>query len=281
MKTILVLTDFSISADYTADYALALAQQMETNLLLCNIFERPADEAVPDHKTWPRQACEENSIHDLGALMARLKTKQDKEPVGSAYKPEINQCSIDSSVEKELGAMIIKHEVSLAIISAHTHHNFGGLFQKNHAWEIINRASFPVLVIPYQTRFKPFRQISFATAMYNSDIEVLQSVAKIAQNSNSELLITYVTQKPQGQHALQRFFNQMPFNITYPKISYNTIKADNVVRFLKKQCTYIDLLVLVHHKRNFLQNLFGGSITRKMALRPLKPLLIFPDKVIN
>ena len=65
MKTILVLTDFSISADYAADYALALAQSIEANLLLCNIFERPADENTPDRKAWPKQACEENSINDL------------------------------------------------------------------------------------------------------------------------------------------------------------------------------------------------------------------------
>ena len=44
MKTILVLTDFSINADYTAHYALKFAQKIKANLLLCNIYATPVNE---------------------------------------------------------------------------------------------------------------------------------------------------------------------------------------------------------------------------------------------
>ena len=281
MKTILVLTDFSISADYAADYALALAQTIEANLLLCNVYQRPADEPAPDQKAWPKQACEHNSINDLGLLMGRLKTKLDAAPVTKAYKPEIDQCSIDGAVDHRFATIIAKHNILLAVICAHTHHNTSGVFEKNHAWQIIDDATFPVMVIPYQTRFRPFNSIAFATSMNRADIMVLQSVLTIAQYSNSEVLITHVTDKHTEMDNLQKFFNQVPQLINYPKISYNIVKGDNVVAFLKHQCVHIDLLVLVHHKHTFLQKLFGQNVIRKMAAHPRKPLLIFPQSVIN
>jgi len=172
MKTILVLTDFSINADYMADYALALAQHISANLLLCNVYERPAGEPVPDSNAWPRQACEANSINDLGALMARLKTKLDKY-TSKGYKPEIDQCSVDGTDSWELSDIVTRHHVFLVMISAHCRHNDGGLFQKNHAWQIIEQAAFPVMVIPYQTRFAPYQRISFSTAIQEADNEVL------------------------------------------------------------------------------------------------------------
>lgn len=281
MKTILVLTDFSISADYAADYALALAQQIEANLLLCNIFERPADENIPDRKAWPRQACEEDSINDLGALMARLKTKLDNDVLGEKYKPEIDQCSVDGTIDKKLTAIIAKHEVLLAVISAHSSRNLADVFQKDHAWNIIDQATFPVMVIPYQTRYRPFSHIAFATGMNSTDIPVLKSVAAIAQYSNSEVLVTHINPKCQAKNSLQNFFSQIPFKITYPRISYHSIQGSNIVRFLKQQCVYVDLLVLIHYKRSFLQNIFSQRVTRKMAAHPRKPLLIFPQSVIN
>ncbi len=66
MKTILVLTDFSINANYVAQYALELAQKIEANLLVCNIYEVPAGEETTDRNSWPLRPCEENSVYDLG-----------------------------------------------------------------------------------------------------------------------------------------------------------------------------------------------------------------------
>jgi len=58
MKTILVLTDFSINADHAAHYALKLAQRIGANLLLCNMYELPQDITTTDRKNWPLAACE-------------------------------------------------------------------------------------------------------------------------------------------------------------------------------------------------------------------------------
>jgi hypothetical protein len=63
MKTILVLTDFSINADYVGRYALKLAQNIGANILLCNIYQSPAGKETTGNASWPLSAGEGNSIN--------------------------------------------------------------------------------------------------------------------------------------------------------------------------------------------------------------------------
>jgi nucleotide-binding universal stress UspA family protein len=241
MKTILVLTDFSISADYTAQYALSLAQQIEANLLICNIYETPNEQNIAEHTGWPSSTNEENSINDLGAVVAYLKTRLDMQKDNKNYRPEIEQYSFEGSVGDELSGIISTRNVILALVSAHTKDNLIGFLSIDNTWAIIDNASFPVLVIPYQVRFKPFNDIAFANVII----------------------------EPGETENIKLFFDQLPFNVTYHHLpQQDTTSA-------------VDLLIIVHHKRNFFQKLFNGSMTRKLATSSNKPLLVFPGPYIK
>jgi len=287
MKTILVLTDFSINADYVAHYALKLAQKIEANLLLCNIYEAPADEQNPDRKAWPMRACEENSINDLSELAMRLKTELDNEVGNTKFKPDIEQCSEEGLVGEKLNELAANHEVLLAVISMHSANNLTNFLGTNHAWSIIENAAFPVMVIPYQVRFKDYKLIAFASAMNYSDINILESLSGLAKYSDSEILLTHVADEnsddKKEENMIRQFFNQIPLKITYPKLIYHNIKGDNVTRSLKWLTSHIDidLLVLVHQRRSLFQKVFNRSVTQKLAEHPGKPLLIFPCSTVK
>ena len=77
---------------------------------------------------------------------------------------------------------------------------------------------------------------------------------------------------------MEKFFKQIPGKINYPKITYDALEAGDVATAIKKLSAHIDidLMVMVHQKHNFLQNFFNGSVTKKIAIRPNKPVLIFP-----
>jgi nucleotide-binding universal stress UspA family protein len=278
MKTILVLTDFSINADYAAQYALELAQKVEANLLVCNIYEVPAGEETTDRNSWPLRACEDNSIYDLGELVARLKTTLDKQDRKN-FRPDIEQCSEEGMVGLKLKDVMSRYDVLLAVISVHNSDTFGGFFARDHTWDIIDNATFPVLVVSYQVRFKPFKRIAFATVMNDTDIKVLESLSGLAKYSGAEILITNVTGEKDAAHNIKQFFGQCD----HSKIFYRDIIGFNVVSSLKRLCgdTEIDLLAIVHRRRSFLQEIIGGSVTRKMADHPDKPLLIYPCSTIE
>ena len=286
MKTILVLTDFSINADYVAHYALKLAQKIEANLLLCNVYEVPADEQNADRKAWPMRACEENSINDLSDLAMRLKTELDNE-IDTKFKPDIQQCSEEGLVGDKLNELAADHEVLLALISMHSANNLTNFLRTNNAWDIIENATFPVMVIPYQVRFKNYKLIAFATTISQTDKNILVSLSGLAKYSDSQILLTHVSNENSDdgkeESMIKQFFSQIPSKINYPKIIYHNIKSDNVTVSLKwlTAHTDIDLLVLVHQKRSLFQRVFNRSVTQKLAEYPGKPLLIFPCATVN
>ena len=70
--------------------------------------------------------------------------------------------------------------------------------------------------------------------------------------------------------------------INYKKIFYRTIKSKSVTNGLDwlADNEEIDLLVLVHRKRNFFQRLLEGSVTHRMANHLTKPLLVYPNSKV-
>lgn len=241
MKTILVLTDFSISADYTAQYALGLAQKIAANILVCNIYEAPSGQDVIEHLDRPFPTDEENSINDLGAVVAHLKTRLDMQQDNKSYRPEIEQYSIEGVVGDQLSELIAKRNIILAMVSAHSRDNYIGFLSIDNAWAIIDNASFPVLVIPYQVRYKDFNNIAYASAAMD----------------------------PGEEYRIKQFFEELPFHITYHYLQQLSKSAE------------IDLLVVVHHKRNFFKKLFNSSMTRKLATHASMPLLVFPGSIVQ
>ncbi len=283
MKTILVLTDFSINADYVAQYALRFAQEIGANILLCNIYQVPAGDETTDRASWPMQACEENSNNDLGAQVAQLKCLLDTEVSGNGFRPEVDQYSVEGRLSDTVNQLAATHDLLMAVISTHSADKISEYFNTDHCWDVIDNAAIPVLVIPYQVRFKPFRIIAFGTVMNYTDLNILESLAGLASYSNAEIVVANIAPEKEMVNRVKQFFNQVPGKINYPQIIYHSISGQDPVSSLKEFCTYVDvdLLAMVHQKDNFFEKLFGGSITRKMAKKPNKPILIFPGSTIK
>ncbi|MES2107741.1 MAG: universal stress protein [Bacteroidota bacterium] len=279
MKTILVLTDFSINSAYTAHYALELAQQTVSDLLLCNIYERPADEQIANTESWEMCAAKENSINDLGALLAELKNSLDKDVNLNKYRPAIVQCSKDGLIADKLNEIAEGGQILMAVISAHNAGVLNTLLSGNHALEIIDESRFPILVVPYQVRYKHYKTIAFASAMNYTDISVLQSLSGLASYSGADILIAHVDPaKKDSDGSVRHFFTQIPSKINYPKILYRNIQNRSIVSSLKSLMmnANIDLLVLVHRKPTFFRKIFKQSVVQKLLRQAVKPLLVFP-----
>ena len=279
MKTILVLTDFSINSAYTAQYALKLAQKTKSNLLLCNVYGRSTDEQMADAGRWTMGVAEENSVNDLGVLLAELKKSLDNDTDLNKFRPAIEQCSKEGAIADKLDEITAGRQVLMAVISAHNTSALTTLLSGNHAGKIIDKAKFPVLVIPYQVRYRPYKTIAFASAMNYTDIRVLQSLSGLAGYSGSDILIAHVDPgKKDSDGSVRHFFTQIPSKINYPQIFYRNIQNSSIVNSLRTLTKNgdIDLLVLVHRKPTFLRKIFKQSVVQKLLLQAVKPLLIFP-----
>jgi len=286
MKTILVLTDFSINADYTAHYALKFAQKIKADLLLCNIYSAPENELRTGRQPWPLGSHEKASIDDLGEITARLKTTLDAGEK-TDYRPEIDQCSQEGLIKDTINNIVSSHHVFMAIISMHSAKSQATFFSPDHAWNIIEQANFPLLMIPYQVRFKKYETIAFATDMTVTDKDVLKSLTGLARYSDADILVTHITNNGlstvEEETLISEFFKTGSLTENSPAILYKAIKSSSVATALKElaQDIAIDMLVLIKRPHNAIQKIFDRNVIRKLANHPAKPILIFPDTPVE
>jgi nucleotide-binding universal stress UspA family protein len=289
MKTILVLTDFSIRADHAAHYALKLAQKIKANLLLCNIFPATGTAPVSTPAGWPKrnyETFEEDSINELEELAERLNRFLDSKVADGEFRPAIEQCSKAGSVGDVIDQITSNRNVLMAVISMHSPDGSIPFLLEDHANEIIEKANCPVLIVPYQVPFRGFNKISFATDLTHNGTDILHCLYGLTKYFDSEILVTHIADQNsldvEEQQVIKQFFDQEPLGMSYPKIHYRAVKSNSVTAGLDwlSEHTDIDLLVLVHRKRNFFQKIFEESVTQKLASHLTKPMLVFSCKKV-
>lgn len=289
MKTILVLTDFSEKADYASDFALKLAQKTSSDLLLCNMFLVPYIEPMTTQLAWPVEnynTLEADSKNDLRRSKARLESQLDYELDETGHRPVIELLSESGSIADIFYDIVKSHNVMMAVIGQHNHRYTGMPVFEDHTRRIIEKADFPVLVVPDFYQFKGFNKIAFATDLSTSDVDVLNDLTDLARSFGSEILVTHVEDENVDDtleaRNMQSFFNMVKAEANYPKITSRTIKEKTVTSGLDwlSEKSDVDLLVLVHRKRNFFYRLLEGSVTHHMSNHISKPLLVIPGSKV-
>lgn len=220
----------------------------------------------------------EDSIDELRAVLASLKVSLDRSLANDTFQPELILCSSVGTIDHVLDELACQHDILLAVISAHSPYNFNNYLKKNHTWAIIEKAGIPVLVVPYQVRFKPYCKIAFASAANAREIPVLRSLIHLAECSGASVLITHVAAVAPGHLQQLPAFEEFAVQLNDTRLNYQLINDGNVARGLRNITAdhTVDVLALVHRHRGRLKQLFDGGVARKLLKRPCKPLLIFP-----
>lgn len=285
MKTILVLTDFSIRADHAAHYAVKLAQKIKANVLLCNVFLIPSSTPMASQIAWPMENFEtlqEDSSDDLNEIVSRLNDRLDIDTTNEDFRPKIDYCSKAGLVADTINDIATEHNVVMVIIGTHVRHGLGSFLSGDHAKDVIDKAHCPVLLIPEQVSFKGFKKFAFATDLTQTDVDVLHSLSGLAKHFNAEVMVTHIAdqseQHNQEEPRVKIFLGLVSSKVNYPNIYYRAVEGKTIATSLDWLTQHVDfdVLVMVHRKKGFFENLFNGSVTKKMADHLTKPLLVFP-----
>jgi nucleotide-binding universal stress UspA family protein len=289
-KSILVLTDLTIRAEHAAFYAMKLAQKLEVNVLLCNIFLVPVPTGLGTEIIWQNEhyeQLEEDSINDLDELGGRLVSRLKGETLPGDFIPDVEHISKAGLVGDCINEVCRDKKILLAVISSHGGSALDTFFAGNHARQIIENAGYPILMVPDHIRFDGFKKIAFASCLDDSEIAALKCLTGLARLMNADLLVTHVTdeQKVAGEDSgkVNTYLNKIATQIDYDKIYYQAVNNKSTYAGLEwlAQHKEIDMMVLVHRKRSVFQKLVSGSITQKLAANIPKPMLIFQKQLLH
>lgn len=278
MKTLVVFTDLTIRAEHTAFYTLDLARQIKADILLCHVLPLP-DNGIESEAEHPDHA---DAMYDVTEFAGRLKQRAVRSSLNGQFIPKIECCIKTGTMSSALNDVASEYDILMAVISTHRWNKVTALLMGSNTIELIDNTNFPVLVVPYETKYQGLATMIFATDLDSKGLNALYSLSVLAECTGSEILITHVTNKKlidrSKNPSLINFFDSVSASISYPKKRYKLINDSKVINGLKKlpQKTGADLIAIVHRKRNYLERLFGTSLSLLAVGRLAKPILIFP-----
>ncbi|OCX53876.1 hypothetical protein BEL04_06210 [Mucilaginibacter sp. PPCGB 2223] len=277
METLVVFTDFTLKAENTALYALALASHMKADIVLCHVLQA----VTPQNKYGEENENERTgAAEDMDELLQRLRRRAMT--LGTdRYKPMIACCIKTGTLSSALRKIADTENVLMAVLSARCTDKLTSLLLGSNTRELIDHAQYPVLLIPYEARFDGFKNLVFATDLSDGSVSALNSLCDMAKYFDSEIIITHISDRGLLAHnntVLEKYFDRVDAEITYPKKRFKIIKDTNILRGLKTipQKLNADILAMVHRKRNYLQRLFNKSVSHAMVNYPVGPMIIFP-----
>ncbi len=279
MKTILVPTDFSLNANKALNYAAELAKIAGAKIIVLHVTDLT------------HASINENVI---------LPENFDKEIIDSANKElDIHVAATASitggQVEKQLYNGFVSDAVQQAckenavdIIIMGTLGNAGireKLFGSITA-KIISHVDVPVLAIPLMYEWEIPQNILLAVKEFKEDPALLIPVLDIARLLKAPIHVSIFTDEDQA-HAVDYLQNSRDLELfathmqkanidlqvqTAPLYGHQFEEA--IVEYITKNHT--GLLVMITHKRNFLESIFNRSLTKKMSYHTNIPLLSLP-----
>ncbi|WP_420386757.1 universal stress protein [Roseivirga sp.] len=275
LKNILVPLDFSRCSDNALSYAIELAQKCNGRLTLlhCYSLQMPAAEMTvdihPELVKEYQQTAERNFSHLKQTTPALEKVAYD----------EIIEISF---VRDGILEMAAKTEADLIVMGTKGADNRLDDFFGTNTYHTVRKAKVPVLAIPEEVRFKPYKKILFASDFKHvEDMNQLEVVRILATYYHAEVQILHVGEgwgelnehKNKETAAIVSYFGTMEHS--YHFVEEKTEVGRAIERHLKEHEN--ELLVLIARKHYFPGSLFRKGLTREIVLHKELPILALPE----
>ncbi|MGY3055300.1 nucleotide-binding universal stress UspA family protein [Pedobacter sp. UYEF25] len=281
MKHLLVLTDFSAHATHAAEYAYAFSKKIDTDMTLCNAVLIPVEEPQAGLVVWPMQAAlvlREGSRSGLEQLEQHLKTKDQTHD----RKPRIEILSKSGYLQDVVKRVVATQPIDFVSMGTHRG-DLGSFFFGNHARNMISSLNVPLLLIPEKIHISLFKKIYLASDFSDlqGDSVVLRQLIPLAKAFKAEIFIAHIARSENGANDRLEKVKLMLLasccDLNFSKIHFIGIYEEDEILGLDKLMAQasMELLVMIHRNKGFLNGLFHSSITQKLAKQLDFPMLIF------
>jgi len=283
MKTILLATNFSKSANDAARYGFELACRTRAKVILVNAMIIAAEVPQPGFTTWPDEEFD-GLLQDYTQELQRFQTELESSLAPDAYHPPIHCINEMGRFIDVIARVTAQNQAELVVIGTHG----GGLLSRfllgNHAEQLIDATTSPILIVKPNTPFKAIKKIAFATDFNypEKDLEIIYSLIPLAKLLNAEILLAHVSHKHEEKEQLNKTLTEYLIELSnranYPNIYYRLIHNEKTEVGLAWLCEHgqVDMLAMAHRSRNIFAEYFNHSHTKHMNKLSDLPLLIFP-----
>jgi len=150
----------------------------------------------------------------------------------------------------------------------------------NSTTAMIMKLKYPVLAVPYQTKFDGIKKILFAYDEVENK-ELFEKIRDLAIALDAEITVFHVAKQ------IEQLKGEITATDATPMIAevlkdvphyFKNVASDNVLKVIEEEVIHMnaDLLIMVPQKYGFLESIIHRSKTRVMASNNKVPLLSIP-----
>ncbi len=285
MKKILFPTDFSETANNAFIYALNVAKKMNASILTLHTYALP-DVGTAIGFNLPHQLSEfyDNiDINELENFRAALPALRKIADDNGFDQIGMRHALVSSASPKFTIVDVAKEEnVDMIVMGTDGATGFKEIFVGTNAAEVMENAECPVLVVPSRANFRgTISKIAVTTEYKKEEEKALDQTLAFAK-----LLEADVTCINVDIYHTHQFYDRMQLlknkykdekGIAFKVLEGNSIEH-TILNYLQEE--KVDLLVMLTHKRSFIEELFAFSISKKMAYHSKTPIMCIQAHVL-
>lgn len=158
----------------------------------------------------------------------------------------------------------------------------GMMFTATSVDELIDEVRHPVLLVPGNIVYRPWRQILYATAYNEKDIPAIKDLVRITSVLKPSVRVLHITDDSgRGEQLgrirfveiLQKETGYQGITVEHLEEKKNEGMADQIMDYAIQVNT--DLLVVLKDERNFFERIFTPDKTKKIIKNPDIPVMIY------
>lgn len=263
MKTIIVPTDFSPSADNAMNYAAQLAQQVQASVLLMHFYQLPI--SMNDVPVMMVSADELKSIAEKGIE----RTREELQKIAPTL--EIKTETRLGDVVDELKDSCSDVQPFAIVVGKHGASGIERFLFGSTTLSIIRNLAYPVISVPDSVT--AFQLKNIALAVDGSDLKARQpAIIHFVRETGAQVHIVHIQENEKETTASKDILNEV-----HP--TYHSIRNEEVVQGIDSfiQAHAIDLLMILPHKHSLMTELFFKTHTKELVEKIRIPILCLPE----
>jgi len=275
MKKILFPTDLSDAANHAFIYALQLADKWQASITTLHVYQelQVGDVHLPGSLYNFYQTMDLYSFQNYKDSIPVLVDLAENNDMGHI---EVRHMLEEGEVVKSILEAADKEAADIIVLGTTGARGLKEIFLGSVAGEILENATCPVLAVPAKAEFDgTIDNIAYATGYQTADANALRQLVELFENFNPNFhcISVDLAHTATWTHQMEEF--KQTVGETALPIHYQVIDSTDIQKGITDYLAdkQIDIITMLTHQRNFVQELFNYSKTKALAYHASTPVL--------
>src|SRR5680860_107600 len=300
MKTILYATDYSKNSVVALKYAQNLSNTMDFRLVVTHVFgyrivaESVVLDELPELRKNALKAnrvrLEEFCTEHLGKDRKKMDLQIVQNAKASIDTFNDNRKKMDLQIVPAENMSIVDGIIGVAnewhaqmiVVGTKGESALKEIIMGNTTKQLIKKAPCPIMAIPTDANYKPFKTIVYATDLEEEDVYDIRKLTELAKAFDAKIKVVHIITEDEyeGEAQMEWFKEMLEAKVSYDKMEFKLFFSGDIFESLR---IYLDdvnadmVVMLEREHKGIFKKWFRRDLVKKMESYGRVPLMSFRE----